>query len=107
MERRERLGRLEGILESSGRVWSVRLEDVKAPSETDWPSRRRLPTGAAKLVVEESFSFSLSPSAPEADFPGGDMIERAVPEMAVGGSEAAVRSDWEEDVGSGSCPVEV
>lgn len=95
-ERKDLLTRLEGDLESSGNDGSfVRLEDVKTPSETDCPSRRRFPTGAAYAVVPASLSLSLDADALCAGgFSFGDAIETAVADMVGSVSAAVVRSDW-------------
>ncbi len=97
------LARFDGDLESSGNGGSsVRLEDVTAPSETDCPSRRRLPTGAVNAVALDSFSLNVESFV--GGFSGGDAMDMAVPDMAVGGSEDAVKSVWVGDEVDGSCP---
>ena len=60
-EKSDFLARFEGDLESSGNDGRcVRLEDVMPPSETDWPSLRRFPTGEVTVVAYESLSLSFS-----------------------------------------------
>lgn len=108
-EKSDFLARFEGDLESSGNDGRcVRLEDVMPPSETDWPSLRRFPTGEVTVVAYESLSLSFSLSVPFAsagDFSGSDAMDIAVPVIVVGCSEVAERSDWVGNGGGGSCPV--
>ena len=96
-ERKDRFARFDGALESSGNEGSsVRLEDVKTPSETDCPSRLRFPTGAAIVVAHTSEPFSFSSSVEEpcaGGFSGGDAMEIAVPDMVGRVSAAVVWSD--------------
>ena len=101
LERNDFLARFAGNLDSSGDDGSsVRIVDRLKPPEKDYPSLRRLPTGAAKAVTP-FFSVGGRRSS-SGDF---SAMEIAVPVIvAVGGSECAVRSDWEGNEEGGSCP---